>query len=148
MGMSDFNRNNPFVILMRDKSDELNLYFVKTIKFIIYEIILTIISVVSLYFVTRTINTLLIIFLILSNIINIFLFYNSIHHSKNYEINQMVYGNGYKNINVNNEAILDIIEKINYMIGKVEFIIEKILWDMLIILAMIIYIFLNHFLFW
>lgn len=137
MSMSNYNRQNPFMYLMESKQDELYQKSIIVIKYLIINLIISILTLIinfSLTIIVFDINSLVmfiismqlnyfIIFLILKSFIEVKKCTKSLNLQ---EINTMIFGDEYKDININNEKILAMINEFNVSIGKIDAINESI----------------------
>lgn len=120
MAISEFNRNNTFVILMRMRSEKLATSRLKITRSIItyslFEILLTICSFVFFPFKTAICSALAVLLIVLLNISE---YANTMASPEAIKINKIIYGDDYSVININNEEILGIIEGVDVLIGKI-----------------------------
>lgn len=137
MSMSNYNRQNPFMYLMESKQDELYQKSIIVIKYLIINLIIGILTLIinfSLTLIVFDIESLVmfvistqlnyfIIFLILKSFIEVKKCTKSLNLQ---EINTMIFGDEYKDININNEKILAMINEFNVSIGKIDAINESI----------------------
>lgn len=139
MTMNDFNKSNPFVIIMRDRYNEFTMSAVKTLKSLVIEFIILFLGLtyIILFEKYKLIFTASISILVISYFLNLFFLYKAIKNSETAQIDDMIYGNKYSIINVNNEQIFDIIQKINYNKGKIDYLYETTIVDIVITVLII-----------
>lgn len=139
MSMNDFNKSNPFVIIMRDRYNEFTMSAVKTLKSLVIEFIILFLELtyIILFEKYKLIFTASISILVISYFLNLFFLYKAIKNSETAQIDDMIYGNKYSIINVNNEQIFDIIQKINYNKGKIDYLYETTIVDIVITVLII-----------
>lgn len=139
MSMNDFNKSNPFVIIMRDRYNEFTMSAVKTLKSLVIEFIILFLGLtyIILFEKYKLIFTASISILVISYFLNLFFLYKAIKNSETAQIDDMIYGNKYSIINVNNEQIFDIIQKINYNKGKIDYLYETTIVDIVITVLII-----------
>lgn len=141
--MNRYNRQNPFMYLVETKEMEL---MQKSKKVVSDMIILFIVGVLAI--ITFIINQIIAydkylwfeVFFILT--ISLFIFLAVKHCVKTIDakgINELIFGDEYKDINLNNEKLLVIINKYHIAIGRVEVIGELITYcHIIFVLSMII----------
>lgn len=136
MGINQFNRSNPMVILMRRSNDEFTSVAVNTIKKgilrflaqLVLQVILFV-CIVYKYAITRSnpsADNVLPVILIAGVFLLILIGYNFIatmNVSKNrkmQKINELIYGSTLEVADANNEDILKIINDLQYMTGRLD----------------------------
>lgn len=148
MAMSKYNRQNPFMYLLEVKQDELTQKSQNAIKHMIIMLGLGLSVVIyhcAMYigldintdiriFVVYMLFGILIIYSSIMTIIEVSKCVQSINTNK---INTMIFGDEYKDININNEQLLAMINEYNISIGKVDAITESIKSKKLIYLIFI-----------
>lgn len=126
MAMSRYNRENPFMYLLEQKESQLLNVSENLIKIDIVSWIITIMTIICIIssLLMNGIDSLTNIVLVLMEIFIMLMFtymvrgsVKSIHSS---DVNEMIFGDQYKDINVNNEKLLAYINEYNVSIGKVE----------------------------
>lgn len=129
--MNQYNRQNPFMYLMESKEDESVRNTEGLIKRMIksgilgsIDVILTILLMVFKDHIS--IQLLLILIMAVLFIWQFLQIRMIIRTLKIQETNEMIFGNQYENIDLNNEKLLVKINKINVQIGKIEFTSEYI----------------------
>jgi len=139
MSISDFNRSNPFVITMRAQHDVLTNKLISMSKAIFFSSILSVITgiVIGINFMDALLVLVICIFPILYQYL---LMRNAMSNSHIKEINAIVFGDEYKDININNEKILEITVDISYYQGKADFIREYSILNSILYLIIIAYI--------
>ena len=143
IGMSNYNRENPFVYLIEFTNNRLVEESEKAIKNIIImsllEIILLIFSIIvwilfkksQLEIIIVTIGLLIFAFLQIRQ---------GIRATRTTDINLMIYGSEFTYKNVNNEELLSKINNININLGKILFAKETIyVFDLIYLILIIIY---------
>lgn len=135
MGISQFNRSNPMVILMRRVNDEFTNESIKAtksaIRRAIVQVILLLASSILIFIksftkldgIPRTALFFLVIILVITIITMIFMFYAVVltgANPKMKEINDMIYGETYSVADVNNEDVLKVINDLEFMLGKLD----------------------------
>jgi len=137
MAMNQFNRSNPFVIKMRAINDQIYEDLHSILKrLIVINILFLIFNIIFAIFSAKLI-TVLIVYLVYIYSLAL-LIRQILRKSELTKVNEMLSGNEYQSINVNNEAILDIICKYHEVYGKVKSIIY--IQIALIVMAMCAYI--------
>lgn len=122
MGMSNYNRQNPFMYLLESKQDELVNKSADAVKHMIEMIVISIICIICNIIHSLTYNpslltiSFIIIYLDIMNFLEIRSCVREIHGK---EMNEMIFGDTYKDINLNNEMLLSKINEYNIAIGKV-----------------------------
>ena len=122
MGMNNYNRQNPFMYLLESKQTELINDSTSSIKHMIVMFIISIITIIlniicSLLF-TKYLLILIPIILYL-NIMTFIEIRSCVREIHEQEIDELIFGDTYKDINLNNEMILSMINKYNVAIGKI-----------------------------
>ena len=129
---------------MEVKQDELQMKTEKALKCMIYMTILAFFELIvaiicSIVFDTFYISIVSTIF------ISVFIFLEikyCIRSAKNNEVDQMIFGNEFQYINLNNERLLSMINDFNISIGRIELAIETIYFaDILFLLSLAFHIF-------
>jgi hypothetical protein len=118
MALADFNRLNPFIIKMRHNSDELNKNVMSTIKLIFIAFAVYLISLI-LVILFGECSVFSILFLTTPLLISGVLLYNTMKLSEMRAIDDIIYGDEYKDIYVNNEKIDEIIGNLQKMNGRI-----------------------------
>lgn len=122
MGMNNYNRQNPFMYLLESKQTELINDSTSSIKHMIVMFIISIITIIlniicSLLFTKYLLMSIpIILYLNIMTFIEIRSCVREIHEQ---EIDELIFGDTYKDINLNNEMILSMINKYNVAIGKI-----------------------------
>lgn len=138
--MNRYNRQNPFVYLLESKEIELTNKNHLCIKYMIsYFIQMGIYFILSISYaiITNSFNYKEYIIVILLGVFVVLEVVNGVKSIKTQEINEMIFGDQYKDISVNNEQLLARINNYNIAIGKIDFLIESIILFMLILLFLI-----------
>ena len=143
MAMNSYNRENPFMYLMEMKQEKLMMRTQYAIKqsifsFIIIGLTLTLLLVNGILY---RIPTHVEIGLILISFI-IFIYLELIHSVKavkQEEVNEMIFGDQYRDINVNNEKLEIMINEYCEKIGQINFVIESIYMINLVTLLLLSY---------
>lgn len=125
MAIADFNRNNPFVIMCRYKSEELKNQMLNVTKEHLYTGVTIAVTLILLILDSSIYRFYTYWFLLLGLIVLIW-FLLSIHMLKKIindsvyrEINTILYGNDYNIINVDNERLMDILLKADFILGRI-----------------------------
>lgn len=129
MAMSPYNRENPFMYLLETKMDELQMKSEKSVKEMLVMILSGIVSYISVIISQILYKNLDVIPLIILPSLIAFCIgqvRQAISSIKAEEINERIFGDTYKNINLNNEELLSNINHYNVAIGRVEYVIEYI----------------------
>ena len=141
VAMSNYNRQNPFVYLLEKKEDELTEKSRHSIKnMIILFIIMSITEILSTI-VIILFKDLQVFEFAISIAIAIFILLeitNGVRSINKSNMNEMIFGDLYKDINVNQEQLLTQINNYNISIGKVEFVIESIYFFDIIYLTLLL----------
>ena len=144
MGMNTYNRQNPFMYLLETKEDLLIESSQNAIKQALYMYIFAIIDITILVGYNCLVDEFdydiiaIILFLSVYTFINI---KNTIVVFKETDTNQMIFGDEYKDINVNNEKLLSLINEYNFCIGQINVTTENIyIFSILFLLIMIMYV--------
>lgn len=142
MAMNDYNRSNPFVIIIEKQNNDMETDMMKLIKTCIISIIIGIVSTILFLIQSPNISVLLIILpmIYFSSIIR-----GTLNSTSRLQIKKMIYGNEFKDINVNNEKALDIIMSIMQIKGKVAHLSETLIAYSVINIILIIYLILSIF---
>lgn len=125
MAIADFNRNNPFVIMCRYKSEELKNQMLNMTKEHLYTgvtISVTLILLISecIIYCRYTYWFLLVgLILLIWYLLSIRMLKKIINDSVYHEINSILYGNEYNIINVDNERLMDILLKADFILGRI-----------------------------
>lgn len=125
MAIADFNRNNPFVIMCRYKSEEIKNQMLNMTKEHLYTgvtISVTLILLISECIIHRryTYWFLLVgLILLIWYLLSINMLKKIINDSVYHEINSILYGNEYNIINVDNERLMDILLKADFILGRI-----------------------------
>ena len=131
MGMNKVNREDPFMYLLEMKEMELKdktySAIKNTIKFCIISITAIILSIIR-FFITDVFSfshlgfsISIIVFILMELCLAI----KSVKHKK---IEEMIFGDNYRFIDLNNEKLLSMINAYNTWIGKVDMLLESIYW--------------------
>lgn len=131
MALADFNKSNPFVIQMRYESDRLNSVVLNLSKKLIILMIAYIPTAILSYFALKW-RFFEILYLTAPLVITSLAFYYVIKHSDNKRINDILYGNEYKDIFVNNEELFKINCNLRELIGRVSILQEIIIMHIII----------------
>ena len=127
MGMSPYNRENPFMYLLETKMDELQMKSQQSVKDMIVTGLtgaISYISVIICQILDKRLDIIPLIVLPLLVIFCIIQVRQAISSIKTKEMNKRIFGDAYKNINLNNEELLSDINNYNVSIGNVEYVIE------------------------
>lgn len=127
MGMSPYNRENPFMYLLETKMDELQMKSQQSVKDMIVTGLagaISYISVIICQILDKRLDIIPLIILPLLVIFCIIQVRQAISSIKTKEMNKRIFGDAYKNINLNNEELLSDINHYNVSIGNVEYVIE------------------------
>lgn len=131
MALADFNKSNPFVIQMRYESDRLNSVVLNLSKKLIILMIAYIPTAILSYFALKW-RFFEILYLTAPLVITSLAFYYVIKHSDNKRINDILYGNEYKDIFVNNEELFKINCNLRELIGRVSILQEIIIMHIIV----------------
>lgn len=138
--LKEINKENPLVVLMFKKSEELNntiLYI--TSSFIKNSLFLFIIGIILPIIIWGwNLNRAFIVVFIANSIINSLLLRGGIKNSYSDAIYQMIYTEEFKTVHINEEYIYDIIEKMNVLKGRMEFLREKMLYDNIVVALLLL----------
>lgn len=129
MSMSSYNRQNPFMYLTEVKQDELQTKSEKALKCMIFMSILAFFEIVANIVCDVLYRTLYIESILTTIFLVIFIFLEiryCIRNVKNSEMNEMIFGDEFQYINLNNEKLLSMINNFNTSIGRIEIVIETI----------------------
>lgn len=141
MAMSNYNRQNPFVYLLEKKEDELTEKSRHSIKNMIILFIIMGITEILSTIVLILFKDLQVFEFAISIAIAIFILLeitNGVRSINKSNMNEMIFGDLYKDINVNQEQLLTQINNYNISIGKVEFVIESIYFFDIIYLTLLL----------
>lgn len=118
MPIADFNKDNPFVIIMKDKNSLIHNLSNETLKSILISLNICLIYTFIVTILCRDIRTIFIwsyivirFFIIFSQLVN------TLKSKQKEFINKVIYGNEYQLIFANNEKILEVISKQDEVIG-------------------------------
>ena len=144
MGMSRYNRQNPFMYLLESKENELINKTSSGVKHMIGMVSISIIAIIlniihSLFFIKpMMVISIIIAYIVFSSFLELRSCIREIHAV---DVNVMIFGDEYKDINLNNERILSMINNYNVAIGKAEHCIENIyLNDILMFVIVSVYV--------
>ena len=118
MALADFNQDNPFIIIMKDRAKDLENKCAKTISDMIIGIIIAIILILLSIFTIPDMRAYIIFLIIFGEAIDILNVYTILKSSELAEVNNIIYGSEYAVITINNEHVLSVIEKIDYVRGE------------------------------
>ena len=141
VAMSNYNRQNPFVYLLEKKEDELTEKSRHSIKNMIILFIIIGITEILSTIVIILFKDLQVFEFAISIAIAIFILLeitNGVRSINKSNMNEMIFGDLYKDINVNQEQLLTQINNYNISIGKVEFVIESIYFFDIIYLTLLL----------
>lgn len=142
MAMADFNKDNPFIIIMKNRSSDVNRLSMNLIKtFIISSLCMlaiSILGIVTLHSIIILIPTIIFI------LFNAYLIINLVRGTEMKQVDQMIYGNQYSVIDINNEDVLKIIEQLDYIRGKMSNVISMLSQNVIIICIIYFVLFLVH----
>ena len=139
--MSNYNRQNPFVYLLEKKEYELTEKSRNSIKNMIILFIIMGITEILSTIVLILFKDLQVFEFAISIAIAIFILLeitNGVRSINKSNMNEMIFGDLYKDINVNQEQLLTQINNYNISIGKVEFVIESIYFFDIIYLTLLL----------
>ena len=123
MAMSRYNRENPFMYLLEQKESELTYATADLIRDFIRQCILVSVMVLGMLIYTIIYkNPMSILHIALHCFFIVMLYRNILNIGRNIkskEVNKMIFGDDYKEINLNNERLLSEINNYNVSIGKV-----------------------------
>ncbi len=118
MPIADFNKDNPFVIIMKDKNSLIHNLSNETLKSILISLNICLIYTFIVTILCRDIRTIFIwsyivirFFIIFSQLVN------TLKSKQKEFVNKVIYGNEYQLIFANNEKILEVISKQDEVIG-------------------------------
>ena len=132
MPIADFNKDNAFVITIRKLNLIINDNIIKITKKIIYiSSILFIFSIIGTIFIRECWIVLIAALLLL--IFNTIKFNDILKDSKLKDVRDLIYGNEYSIIYVNNEKIFDMIQTIKEAQGKIIILNEMLTFELFII---------------
>lgn len=121
MPIADFNKDNPFVIIMKDKNSLIHNLSNDTIKSILISLNICVIYTLIVNIFCKDIRTLFIwsyivirFFIIFSQLIN------TLKSKQKEFVDKVIYGNEYQLIFANNEKILEVISKQDEVIGMLK----------------------------
>lgn len=121
--MSRYNRENPFMYLLEQKESELTYATSDLIRDFIRQCILVSVMVLGMLIYTIIYKDPMNILHIALHCFFIAMLYRNIlnigRNIKSKEVNKMIFGDDYKEINLNNERLLSEINNYNVSIGKV-----------------------------
>lgn len=139
-GMRDINKAHPFIVLLRKRNDELDTSILETTKKLLSFSIMTVLTCIITYIVTKSFNYLWIYILIGAwNILTSFLFIRkSVKNSYTESVYNFIYSEEFNTVYVNDEKMINMIEDINKVFGIVEFVNEKIIFDIIVQILLII----------
>lgn len=126
MSMSRYNRENPFMYLYEKKQMELEQKSTSAVKEMIVMCILAITSLIGCVLVSITYQQIRVIEMIIITMLTIFIIFETLQaistvNKNSQDLNYMLFGDNYQNINLNNEKLLVDINFYNECIGKVAF---------------------------
>lgn len=130
MAMNGHNRQNPFMYLLESKDDEMKSKSTNAVKsFVVMsaiEIELVVLFIIFC-FITHTFNIFMVIGLILPYVVLCIQTINliKITDAESSYVNDIIFSDKYKFIDLNNEKLLSKINKYNINIGKAEIVIES-----------------------
>lgn len=143
MAISDFNKSNPFVIIMRDRADDLTRTSVSMVKDYIISIICAIIIGVMGIFILKTSIVLLI--TIIFEVYNALILLKTLSSAELKRVDDIIYGNAYNVIDINNEELFSVIEDIDYVRGKMTYIITTCFGGILVSILIFLVLLFSHF---
>ena len=130
MAMNGHNRQNPFMYLLESKDDEMKSKSTNAVKsFVVMsaiEIELVVLFIIFC-FITHTFNIFMVIGLILPYVVLCIQTINliKITDAESSYVNDIIFSDKYKFIDLNNEKLLSKINKYNINIGKAEIVLES-----------------------
>lgn len=122
MALADFNQDNPFIIIMKDRAKDLEHKCVKTISDMIIGIIIAIVLILLSIFTIPDMRAYIIFLIIMGEALDVYNIYRVLKSSELAEVNNIIYGSEYAVITINNEHVLSVIEKIDYVRGELNYI--------------------------
>lgn len=136
MPLADFNKDNPFVVIMRILSDELEKKTFEMTKTLIRTgIFISIFTILSAIFIKY--GFILIPLFVMIMAYNIITWTDIIKKSELPSVNKIVYGDEYSAINVNNEKLFEIIGNMNIAKGELKYFTYKLYFDIPIVAGII-----------
>ena len=131
MSMSRYNRENPFMYLYEKKQSELEQASTIAVKEMVVMCTLAIISLIGCVIHGMLYQRVCVTELIMITMITVFIIFEtlravSIVNKNSQELNYMLFGDNYQNINLNNEKLLVDINFYNECIGRVIFMCDSI----------------------
>jgi hypothetical protein len=143
MSLADFNKDNPFVIIVRKLEDVLYKdVMLLTKKLYILTIIMFLTSVASMVLAGDFIP---LIFSSISIMYNITSWKSIVTKGEFANVNKLIYGDEFSAINVNNEKLFETIQSMNMAKGELSNYGNKLYYDFIIILSLMSYTILNIF---
>lgn len=122
MAMSKYNRENPFMYLLEQKEMELTNKTSDLIQAFIRQCILVSLLILAmLIYMIRSQSIILLLEIALNIVFTVLLYLNILNIGraiKAKEVNDMIFGDNFRDINLNNEILLSKINKYNINIGK------------------------------
>jgi hypothetical protein len=144
MAIADFNRDNPFIIIIRKLEDELyKKTLVMTKCVILYSVITFILSVSMTIMSQNVVLFLLIIFTLISILHNAVYWKLIVSKGEFSTVNKIIYGEEFSSTTVNNEKLFDMIQSMNIAKGELNSFKTKLIYDITlwVLLALIIILF-------
>lgn len=145
--MRDRNKSHPIVIMMRNRSDEMDRLMLEVMKFLITSVAVSGFIGMILFLTLKLESMIYFITLLFNAGVNCLLIRGYMINSYTDEIYRMIYSDEFNTVYVNDEKLLGIIEKINIQKGKIIFTKEKIIFDNILLVVITIFITLIKFLF-
>lgn len=126
--MNEYNRSNPFMYLLETKQHELVTKSQTSIKHGIYLFLsnVTFFIIFIMHGIFAEWHSLPYLVILFLSVCIGFEIRRIIRSSKNQEINQMIFGDQYQNINLNNEKLMADIVHFSKMIGRVDILSDHI----------------------
>lgn len=138
--LQEINKENPMVVLMFKKNDDLNNIILETTSsFIKNSVLILIIGIiVPIILWGWALNRAFIVVFLADMIINSVLLWVGVKNSYADAIYRMIYTEEFKTVYVNEEQINDIIEKINILKGRIQLLKDKMLFDNIVVLILLL----------
>lgn len=137
MSIADFNKDNPFIVIIRKMENELYKEVMTLTKYMYVYTVITFILSCTITIITKDLS--LVLFSIFSILYNIYVWRNVVSKSEFANINRIIYGEEFSAILVNNEKLFDVIQSMNIAKGELHLFNDKMNYDILIWISLVIY---------
>lgn len=137
-GMSEINKNNPLIIIMRNRDDEVSSRLLSAIKLLIITYSSLLILGIITQVVFKALSPHFFVYFLLSLIILIYLMQKCTSNTYSQDIYNMLYSKEFSTVYVNDEKIMAIIETMDQLIGKIDILRNIILSNALTLMIVLI----------